>query len=105
MWESSRACQSPAPVLLVDEPGVARRCGRGLVLVPLRRVRIPHLAQSSAALRRDPTDGEEQAGPIDAKVLHEAERERELRAPLVQELGEERNELERIGRSHAGTAL
>ena len=102
---STRRRQIPARVLLFDQPGVARRGRRGLVLVPLRRVRVPHLAEPSAALRRDPADGEEQAGPIDAELLHESERKRELRAPLVQELEKERDELERIGRSHAGTAL
>src|SRR5258705_9540230 len=97
--------QIPAPVLLLDQARVARRRGRGLVLIPLGRVRIPHLAETPAALGPDAVDGKCERGSIDAELLDEAQRERELDPPLREELWEEGHELDRVGRFHAGTAF
>jgi hypothetical protein len=95
----------PASVALIDETSVARRRRRGLVLIPLRRIRVPHLAEPSAALRGDRADHEQQRGAIDPQLLHETQEERELRSALGEELREKRHQLDRIWRPHVAIAL
>lgn len=49
-------------------------------------------------LKGDAADDEREGRPVKSELLHDAQREREARAPAVQELRQERNESGRVGR-------
>src|SRR6185503_9977969 len=81
------------------EVGQAEAAGGGRGRAPLlvrRRVRIEEVLDTCpvVALQRDPGHDELVGGSVDPELLHETQREGELHAPSIEELRDQRDDVD-----------